>query len=208
MLNNDTVLVDDSLERMFNVIVCGDSDVVGCVNYYYSRPDTIWQTGSTCNFKTGKIRPIVINEEESDSLINADCVPGSSLMGRVSLLYDNGFLDKQYFAYFEEIDWCTKAKKQGYKVSVLKGTKLLHKVGKSSHGAATYYLRTRNELYFYRKLAGKYFLFIYTKTILKSLAYASIKNMSGGEMYLHAFILAVSDFHKREMFRGNFEKFI
>ncbi len=96
---------------------------------------------------------------KGNAAIRVDWVPGSSLMARTEILQRIGLLDEKYFAYWEEVNLCLRARRYGSEVAFGEGTRILHKVGRSSPTALKEYLRTRNKLYFYRKnfAAGQFF---------------------------------------------------
>ena len=53
-------------------------------------------------------------------------VSGACLMTRASLWKDLGGLDARFFAHMEEIDYCWRAQKQGWKVDVVYGSAVWH----------------------------------------------------------------------------------
>lgn len=158
LLNNDTVLIDDSLIRLVVETENSEYAVTGIVNYYYIHPDECWQAGSIVRPKclSGRsVKPV----GDNNSFTEVDTVPGSSLLIKSDVLDEIGLLDERFFAYYEELDWCLRAKENGYKVAFFNGTRLLHKVGKSSPSQTKHYLRTRNTLLLY-SIHYKNYLFI------------------------------------------------
>ena len=149
LLNNDTVLVDDSLLRLVRATKQSRYGVTGIVNYYFSHPEECWQAGSfvRANRLSGaEVDPKVKPDGE---FVEVDSVPGSSLLIKKEVTDKIGLLDERFFAYYEELDWCLRAKEADYRVAFLTGTKLLHKVGRSSTSVFKHYLRTRNTLLLY-----------------------------------------------------------
>lgn len=55
-----------------------------------------------------------------------DVVPGSALMLKKSLFNKLGGFDKNFFLYFEETDFCKRAKKLGLKLFILPDAKITH----------------------------------------------------------------------------------
>lgn len=149
LLNNDTVLVDDSLPRLVRETRRSEYGVTGIVNYYYSHPKECWQAGSFIRANRLSGAEVDPRGKPDGVFIEVDSVPGSSLLIKKEITDKIGFLDERFFAYYEELDWCLRAKETGYRVAFLTGTKLLHKVGRSSTSVFKHYLRTRNTLLLY-----------------------------------------------------------
>ncbi|MFH1822931.1 MAG: glycosyltransferase family 2 protein [Patescibacteria group bacterium] len=61
----------------------------------------------------------------------ADSVRGSFFMIRKEVLDKVGLLDERYFLWFEEVDYCQKIKKAGYKIMYTPVAKCLDYVGQS-----------------------------------------------------------------------------
>ena len=151
LLNSDTLMVDDSPLLAFDLFEqLPDVGVLGLVNYFSSRPTEIWQAGKTLRKSNLGFHPVAMDAE--GPVTYCDYVPGSSFIIRLSLLDSVGLLDENYFAYYEEIDFCFRAKDQGYRVAYINDSKILHHVGHSSNSAIKSYLKTRNKLYFYRTI--------------------------------------------------------
>ena len=68
---------------------------------------------------------------ESQQVSEADWVPGACLMIRRETLEQVGGLDEDYFMYSEEVDWCWRVKRSGWKVFYLPEAEVLHWGGQS-----------------------------------------------------------------------------
>ncbi|MEE8347410.1 MAG: hypothetical protein V3S20_08690, partial [Dehalococcoidia bacterium] len=63
-----------------------------------------------------------------------------------------GVLDEEYFAYWEETDWCARARDIGLKSYYASKARIWHKTARSQEpDAGYYYLFRRNALLFLRK---------------------------------------------------------
>ncbi|MCX7164825.1 MAG: glycosyltransferase family 2 protein [Rhodocyclales bacterium] len=175
LLNNDTVVVDDVISALKGVL---DADaclgIVGAVNYYHSLPAEVWCAGVRADFAADRFDSVKSFDRTGNKAVRVDWVPGSSLMARTELLQEIGLLDEKYFVYWEEVDLCLRARRNGSEVAFAEGTRILHKVGRSSPNALKEYLRTRNKLYFYRKnlVIAQFFrasLRVVAKALLRSI---------------------------------------
>ncbi len=152
-LNNDTVVDHEFLKELVNV---AESDVnvgvVGAVNYYYDHPEKIWFAGGKINFWNGKISKIGENGKQEMSN-EADYVAGSCILIKKEVIEKVGMLDKAYFAYWEDTDWCIRVHKANYRVLYVPKAKIWHKVSstaKKINGFSEYY-ETRNTFLFIKK---------------------------------------------------------
>lgn len=84
----------------------------------------------------------------------ADSIRGSFFMIRRKALEDLGELDERYFIWFEEVDYCKKAKQAGWKVMYTPAAKCMDYVGKSfvqvPKGKTQKYFRDSMLKYFYK----------------------------------------------------------
>ncbi|MCR8559724.1 glycosyltransferase family 2 protein [Mucilaginibacter sp. BJC16-A38] len=209
LLNNDTLLLDDLLAKMTNIMFkYPNVGIAGAVNYYYSDPGKIWQAGAKVSLQTGKIKLMDINPDLE--IMDMDYVPGSSLMFRSSVEAKIGALDANFFAYSEELDFCLRAKKEKFDVVCIPAAKILHKVGKSSPKPAKEYLRLRNKFYLFKRHSKPAnFLFISLKETFKAFIKAGIQLFKKGSIiYYSAIYYAIRDYNRKNFEKGEFERFL
>jgi N-acetylglucosaminyl-diphospho-decaprenol L-rhamnosyltransferase len=68
----------------------------------------------------------------SDRPCPADWLAGASLMVRRQVFESVGLLDEEYFLYFEEVDFCRRAKQAGWDCWYVPDSRVVHLVGQSS----------------------------------------------------------------------------
>lgn len=165
LLNNDTVVDCGFLGELVEV---AESDskigIVGPKIYYYDyngRKDVIWSAGGKINLITGKTSHINGQKIDDESLCKptkVDYISGCAFLVKKDVFDKIGLLDPEYFAYFEEADFCVRASKIFECVYVPQG-KIWHKVSKSTGGnfspIMAYYL-IRNRFLFTKKNGSKY----------------------------------------------------
>lgn len=205
LINNDTVIVDMSMDKLINQMKEKNVGIGGLINYYFTNPETIWQAGAYFDKKRKRFIIYDDFDPNGNRFVQVDYVPGSSMFIKREVIETIGMLDTKYFAYYEESDYCFRAKKVGYKVAFLEGTKILHKVGMSSSSYIREYLRTRNRLYFCSKNISK-------KDTLKILVWAFYeysKRVAKGSFGLYIYmvlIIAYNDYRKGLMYQGSMSK--
>mgnify|MGYP003383574886 FL=1 len=130
VLNEDTILAPDCITRMVEV---GESDgrigMVGPMVYHHSEPDVIQSAG-------GKLGPaweaLHYGENERDRgqfdrPHDVDWLSGCSIMVRKACVDQVGTLDTRFFYYYDETEWCLRAKENGWRIMQAPAAKLWHK---------------------------------------------------------------------------------
>jgi len=184
LLNNDTVIDKNALVELvdsFNYY--SKPSIIGSKLLFYSMPNTI-QTmcGGVLNPLTMKISPIKRYKNNHDGKdIHLDYISGASMFVSKGFIEDVGFMDELYFMYFEDFDWCQRAKIRKYMINCCCRSCVWHKKEASTGMARqeksffkrksarpsinklvfTYYYNIRNRIYFVKKyFRNKYLLFI------------------------------------------------
>lgn len=67
-----------------------------------------------------------------DEIHEIDCLVGAFMMVRRETIKDVGMLDETYFMYGEDIDWCYRIKKAGWKIYYNPKVSIIHYKGASS----------------------------------------------------------------------------
>jgi GT2 family glycosyltransferase len=163
LINNDTIVPPDLLSRLVEVL---EADVrIGIVSpkiYYHEQPDVLQYAGSRgINPFTGRGKNLARQRTDDgsfDRIGPTDLAHGACMMVRRQLFEEIGLLPEDYFLYYEEIDFCERARRQGWQI-YLAGHAYIHHRESASVGSATplktYYLYRNRWLYmrrFYRGL--------------------------------------------------------
>jgi GT2 family glycosyltransferase len=150
LLNNDTVVDKHFLTEL---VRAADTDasigVIGPKIYWCDAPNVIQSAGSRVNFWTGRITTLSkgktaeeIERFTADKLLDADSVSGSCLLIKRKVVEEVGKLDPTYFCYGEDLDWCLRISRAGYRIVCDLNSKIWHKRGSSTSKArqcAEYY---------------------------------------------------------------------
>jgi len=159
LLNNDTVVGSQFLKEL--VDTAEKKNIIGIVSpiiYYFSKPDIVWSTGRYKNY-SGLYPYIDYEYSKKDkgqyaSSQAVDGVTGCCILVKRDVFEKIGYLDKDYFLYVEDTDFCIRVKRAGYNIVYNPKAKVWHKVSASSGGEENntkdYYLN-RNLILFARK---------------------------------------------------------
>lgn len=185
-INNDVEVSADFLEPLVSIMQQPDVGMASPKIKFFYAPDTIQYAGSTpLSAITMRNRAIGWGQKD-DGQFNmqhvtayahgAAMITSREVISKVGTMYDG------YFLYYEELDWCERIKRAGYKIMYIPESVIYHKesvsTGKQSP-LKTYYIN-RNRLLFIRRnmqglkrlLAAAYFLSIaFPKRLLMATAH-------------------------------------
>jgi len=114
-------------------------------------PNRIESTGQTFNVWTGRHRELGRGLEETQvdpTPRQVDAASGCALLATRAVLEQVGFLDEGLFAYFEDMDWCLRARMAGFEVRVVPQARVWHRGAGSTGGPSplTTFYSVRNHL--------------------------------------------------------------
>lgn len=133
ILNNDIVVRQDSLERLVEV---GEKQagigVIGPVVYAYYNPGRIDNCGYSIDFWTGRLNKLKygvdIFRDKNRGLEDVESNMGCSNLVKSEVFKTVGLLNPIYEIYFEETDFNVRARKNGFRVVLVRDAGVLHKV--------------------------------------------------------------------------------
>jgi GT2 family glycosyltransferase len=133
LLNPDTWVEPDWLSLLVEVMERHGLGMAGAVQLAY---DT-----SEFNSWTRMAVPDLLEElaypEEARDWIAVEWVEGSCLLVSREVLDKVGWLDPIYFAFYEEIDWCRRARAHGYSIGLVPASRIHHFRGGSWEATST-----------------------------------------------------------------------
>jgi len=124
-------------------------------------------------------------QADDRATLDVDWVQGSALMLRRTVYEQLGGLDEGYIMYFEELDFCKRAKDAGWQVTYLGQAQIVHHGGASSEqsGAWKHIHFQRSKLRYFRKVYGPGFAALLRLFLLASygaqLALEALKGLLG-----------------------------
>lgn len=153
LLNNDTEVAPDFLQHMVEAAEADPSiGIAGPTIYYHERPDLTWSAGGKIDRPRGQTQMIGLDKRDigqyGTSPREVDFVTGCALLVRGSVLEQVGLLDEKFFAYYEEVEWCVRAHRAGYRIVNVPRAKVWHKISPQARSDSPFvhYLMTRNRL--------------------------------------------------------------
>lgn len=151
LLNSDTVVLTQALDKMVTFMDAHrQAGVVGCK--LVNKDGTLqlsaaWFPSVATAFFGGNIVPKALGRllsmerfpgqtyltaKAHEEIRDVDWVFGACFMVRKAVIDDVGLLDENLFMYGEEIEWCMRIRKAGWKVMYFPGAKIVHYEGGST----------------------------------------------------------------------------
>ena len=157
LLNNDTLVHRDLLKNL--VETAEGNKLVGVIGgkiYYHDNPDTLWFAGGHLEIDKALGTHIGIGGKDDGSFDHAtdtDYITGCCMFVKREVFESAGLLDTRLFLYFEDADFCVRAKDSGYVILFQPRAVLYHRVSISTrHDSPVYiYFNLRNKIIFLRK---------------------------------------------------------
>lgn len=189
LLNNDTLVAKQSIERMMMAIK--KDKKIGIVSpriMYYPNKENIWFDGGQIDWFKFIVLHKNMNKNINDITENkdneefVDFITGCCMLIRREVIDSIGYLPEEYFMYYEDVDYCVRVKDGGFKLVNIKDSIIYHKVSSASGGEDSPFSikwGTRNRIIFMNKYKQrvsviKYYggmLFFYTTRIVKLINY-------------------------------------
>lgn len=170
LLNPDTEIPGDALQQMTAYLDAHPD--VGIVGPHTLNTDSTHQstrrrfpTRLTAFFEStwlqglaprGLLDRFYVTDQPDDGIYPVDWVQGSALMTRREVYAQIGGLDPGYVMYYEELDWCKRARDAGWQAAYLGTARIVHHGGKSADqtGARKHILYQNSKLRYFRKHHG------------------------------------------------------
>ncbi|QIB27576.1 glycosyltransferase family 2 protein [Caloranaerobacter azorensis] len=193
LLNSDTIIQRDTLEIMVDFmetnkevgaagckVVLPDGNLDKACKRSFPTPRNAFYNALKLdklfphNKRFGEYNLTYLNEDEMHEV---DSLVGAFMMVRREVIEEVGLLDENFFMYGEDIDWCYRIKKSGWKIVYYPKTKIIHYKGGSSkkkNPKIIYEFYRAMYLFFEKHYKNKYskltkyivYLGIWTKMIL------------------------------------------
>jgi hypothetical protein len=130
VLNEDTVLSPDCLERMIEYGERNENiGIVGPMVYHFDEPQVIQSAGGVLGDRWDAIH-LSANETDVGQYLQphaVEWISGCAIMLRRKLIEQIGALDERFYYYWEEVEWCVRASKAGWRIAHVPSAKLWHK---------------------------------------------------------------------------------
>ena len=182
LLNNDTVISPTMIDLLLEAggRLSGPA-ILGPAIYYHDDPERLWRLGDVRH--RWLPMPLSVKAKSKRAAgpepFPVDYVTGCGMLVPTELFERIGYLDRRYFMYFEDADFCRRARDAGYSVWCVPQAVMWHKVSLSAQRdrPLNRYHRALNQVRFYHEhqhgpsalLRGGYILVKLLKTMAEDL---------------------------------------
>jgi len=230
ILNNDTVVDPKIIESFLKGFSNPHVGILGGRIFRMDEPKILDHIGGRWNGRKMDFDYVGYRAKDVNLEGELDYVCGAAIMVRREVFEKIGLFDPRFFLFWEEADFCYRARRAGFLVEHCKTAKLWHKISASFTGGkphAAYFL-WRNRLlwiernfsskqkmfYFVRLLGGKYPAFFFSKQLRtlqslfqKCLGKNSLRNQER-IVRLNAALVGMQDYLTRRFYSGRSKKFM
>lgn len=156
LLNNDVVVDPSFLTEL--VLAAEQDECIGFVGpkaFFYDfsgRTDVIRFAGGIFSLQTASTPRRgykQIDRGQFNKVQLVDWIEGSCILTRKETILNTGLLNADYFAYLEDVEWCLRGARLGYKSVYTPNARIWHKIGaiKNEKSNTAYYYSGRNFLW-------------------------------------------------------------
>jgi hypothetical protein len=188
VLNNDTVVDRGFLRVALAAASAPRVAAVGGKVLAFDDPSRLWMTYGSVNYRQSLIHLAGWGERDRgqyDTDRDVEWVPGCALLLSCAALADVGLFDERFFAYHEDVDWCTSARERGWRIRFAPGSVVRHRgnqtLGGPAYASPRKYLSARSTVLFARKHASRAQKMKLCASILATLPFVFVRRLVTGE---------------------------
>lgn len=167
LLNNDSIVDKNCIGHLLAEV--NKDPFVGIAGpriFYYKDPQRIWQGGGYFS----RIKAGVINPEKNNLAVKysedtkyVTFLTGCAVLIKCEVFEKIGFFDEDYFFYNEDLDFCIKAIRAGFRLHYVPEANVWHKIKNVAKDRTTpfvlYHLAKSNILLLRKNFRTAYFLY-------------------------------------------------
>lgn len=153
LLNNDTLADPSSIGKLAEAAEADKTiGIAGSKIYYYPRgeKERIWFAGGKVNWLKTKGEHIDLNKEEDGGekknenseqrSFPVDYITGCAMLIRREVIEKIGMLSDDYFLYYEDTDYCLRARRAGWQCVLVPESHIWHKISRSTKELSSSYI--------------------------------------------------------------------
>lgn len=152
LLNNDTKVESDFLDMLVETAECDQrTGIVGGKILYYFDQDRVWYEAGKLDLLRGDAHHVRGASVPGNEAREVSFITGCMMLVRREVFQDIGLLPEEYFLCIEDVDFCYRALRAGYKLRVNPRAVISHKLSAAKGGEGTppeIYYQTRNRIHF------------------------------------------------------------
>lgn len=128
LLNNDAILDSEALCAFRHAAQEHPAAAYGAAIFELTAPQSLWYGGGSVSRLTLDARHLTAAEDALGASRPTGFVTGCCLLFRADALREIGLLDPDFFAYYEDVDWCLRAGAAGHRLIYVPAAMVQHEV--------------------------------------------------------------------------------
>lgn len=144
LLNPDTIVKNNAVAELVSFMennpkvgIAGSlledkEGKIDCSAHKFHSPLSELDSGARLGVLTRLLKKYVVSEVPKNQAHSCDWVSGASMVIRAKVINDIGLMDENYFLYYEEVDYCWRAKKAGWDIWYVPESRVCHLEGAST----------------------------------------------------------------------------
>lgn len=159
LLNPDTIIERGFLEELLD----NQNDIVAPVIKFKRNNKWVYDFGGKVNWWIGRTWHKELEETRSLAafgMTNVDYLSGCCMLVKRQVFEKIGLFDERFFLYFEDADFCIRAKRAGFQIAAEPKSEIVHQLieGKKRSFSKKYHLWRSNFIFINKYLGIKIFL--------------------------------------------------
>lgn len=130
LINNDALVIDP---LMIEKLIGEDQDIAGPVIEYKGAEGKIYDLGGVVDYTFGRNTHLSYTLSSAKPHRSPDYLSGACLLVRPKVFRRVGCFNHKYFLYYEDADFCLRAKASGCRLGICRKTILHHKLSASTN---------------------------------------------------------------------------
>ena len=156
VLNDDVIVASDLISQMVAAAQAHpNAALLGPLVYHFADPQIIQSAGGAMTPRWEFLHrgQNQIDQGQFNSIEPVAWLTGCAILARRAALEKIGLFDSDFFMYWEDVDWCLRARQAGFEILFVPQAKLWHKGVQMDYqpGPNVAYYSARNELLLLRK---------------------------------------------------------
>lgn len=162
LLNNDTQIEKPFLKILTNFLKeKKDAGIAGPAIEFTRKGKHLFDLGGNLNTLFGRTSHTEVETLDSTEPRKTTYITGACMVIKKEVFEKVGMLDDQFFLYYEDVDFCLRAKEKGFSCYVLPEVVIHHELSKSAGGVSplAVYHQTKSGVLFGKKYCKKMGIF-------------------------------------------------
>lgn len=171
LLNNDAAVFKDTLSKLIKAAQKQESEKIGIFSPVILKNNSkdIWFAGGKINWFRMRAEHTTHNPQHTtyniqhkiwnlqrklhgtNKIQDTEYVTGCAMLVKKEVFKKIGLLDENFFLYYEDADFCRRARKEGFKSAIVAGASVKHREKSEENKKAKTYWLVVSGIYFFRK---------------------------------------------------------